>query len=269
MTSDRLEGRWVRLASVQPADLPYMYEVATHPDVAGGMALGGAVPPFEHYQRMAYESVYAQWIVRNRASSRRIGVVVLASMDARNGTAFLSVMADPQMVHQGLVMDGLAVAIDHVFFTLPLRHLYMEMTEDNLRQVSGAIESFAETEGIRREAVYQAGRFQDVHLLAIRRQRWLELAPRGAIELYPSLASSRAPAVGSEVDFLVSLSEALELAQVPAPDDDLWEDLGLDSLDVVRAIVWLEESFRVRFEDDIPELRTVRDLYQLALVAAG
>ena len=46
--------------------------------------------------------------------------------------------------------------------------------------------------------------------------------------------------------------------------DRLWEDLGVESLDVLTIVGALEDRFEVSFEDDeLDTLETVQDLYSL------
>lgn len=46
-------------------------------------------------------------------------------------------------------------------------------------------------------------------------------------------------------------------------ESGLWDDLGLDSLDAVRMIVWVEAVSGASFPPvDLPELYTVSDVYK-------
>lgn len=48
-----------------------------------------------------------------------------------------------------------------------------------------------------------------------------------------------------------------------APEKQIFEDLGLDSLDVVDLVVALQTKFKVKIRDDerIREIRTLEDIY--------
>jgi len=48
------------------------------------------------------------------------------------------------------------------------------------------------------------------------------------------------------------------------PDANLFEDLGLDSLDIVDLIVALQKKFNVNIRNDerIREIRTLKDIYE-------
>ena len=48
------------------------------------------------------------------------------------------------------------------------------------------------------------------------------------------------------------------------PDKNVFEDLGLDSLDVVDLIVALQKKFRVKIRDDkrVREIKVLEDIYK-------
>ena len=47
------------------------------------------------------------------------------------------------------------------------------------------------------------------------------------------------------------------------PDANIFEDLGLDSLDIVDLVVGLQKSFgvRIRDEENVRNIRTLSDIY--------
>ncbi len=55
--------------------------------------------------------------------------------------------------------------------------------------------------------------------------------------------------------------------EIPAekllPEARIFEDLGLDSLDIVDLVVALQKSFKVRIQDDekVRSIRTLQDIY--------
>jgi len=59
-----------------------------------------------------------------------------------------------------------------------------------------------------------------------------------------------------EEDFEIS-------AEKLVPEAQIFEDLGLDSLDIVDLVVALQKSFKVRIQDDeqVRSIRTLQDIY--------
>lgn len=69
-----------------------------------------------------------------------------------------------------------------------------------------------------------------------------------------------------EKKILEVLEEEFELdPEDLVPDANLYEDLGLDSLDAVDMVVALEKAFGVKFrnEEALRQVRTIADLFQL------
>ena len=65
-----------------------------------------------------------------------------------------------------------------------------------------------------------------------------------------------------------SLAEEFELDRAAmSPDAHIYEDLGLDSLDMVDMVVVLEKAFhfKVREETAIREIRTLGEIHQFVL----
>jgi acyl carrier protein len=63
----------------------------------------------------------------------------------------------------------------------------------------------------------------------------------------------------------MSLAEEFELNEdLMSPEADIFEDLGLDSLDMVDLVVVLENSFRIKIieEETIREIRTLGQIHQ-------
>ncbi len=55
------------------------------------------------------------------------------------------------------------------------------------------------------------------------------------------------------------------------PEANIFEDLELDSLDIVDLVVAMQEKFRVRIRDDerVRSIRTLGDVYQFVLMLKG
>jgi acyl carrier protein len=74
----------------------------------------------------------------------------------------------------------------------------------------------------------------------------------------------------NEIIRLIDTSLAEEFELDPAamtPDAHIFEDLGLDSLDMVDMVVVLEKAFqfKIREEEAIREIRTLGDIHQFVL----
>jgi RimJ/RimL family protein N-acetyltransferase len=167
-----LQGRWTRSRPLREDDLRFLYELLTDPVIGASLRYQGATPSFDEFARHAWDGVLAQWTVLRATADTRAGVVVLSSPDFRNGYAYLSVVGHPDVLGNGVMMDGVASVLSHAFATWPFRRLYFEVAEDNFRQFSSGLGAFFVEEGRRSQQVFGNGRYQDVHLLTLTREHW-------------------------------------------------------------------------------------------------
>jgi RimJ/RimL family protein N-acetyltransferase len=172
MSEGRLTGRWTHARPLLPGDLDFLYALLIDPVVGTSLRYQGATPGFEEFARHAWDGVLGQWLVSSSGSGEPLGVVVVASPDFRNGYAFLSVVGRREVVGSGVMLDGVACVLEHIFTCWPFRCLYFDVAEDNLRQFASGLGRFFVEEGCRREQVFMNNRFQDVHLLTLTRESW-------------------------------------------------------------------------------------------------
>lgn len=155
-----------------PSDLPWLYELMLLPATSARLRFQGGTPSYDDFCRHAWDTVLGQWVVIGRTTGRRLGLVVVASPDHRNGYAFLSTAASQPAIGTGMVFEGAGLVIRHVFETWPFRMLYSEVTEAAYAQFRSLGKRLFEVEGIRRAQVFFDGHYQDVHLLTLTRERW-------------------------------------------------------------------------------------------------
>lgn len=80
----------------------------------------------------------------------------------------------------------------------------------------------------------------------------------------------------TEQEIIVAVNEVFEEyfeieSERLLPEAHIFEDLELDSLDVVDLVVAMQEKFKVRIRDDerIRSIRTLRDVYDFVLTLRG
>lgn len=178
--TDVLCGRWTRARPFESDDdLVFVYRMLIDPITGQSFQFAGSTPPFEEYCRVAWQDVLAQWIVEGRDSAQRIAHVALSSPDFMSGFAYLSIVAPVKAHRSPLPLDGCAAVIDYAFDTWSFRKLCLDVIDDDLKQFGKIIDRVATVEGRRTNHLFRRGRFQDVHLLSIERDRWLQqIRPR-------------------------------------------------------------------------------------------
>lgn len=165
-------GRFTRCRIAEAPDAPFLRQLFLNPTVAPRFRWRGQTPSLEEFTRRASEGVLAQWIIEMRDRPAPIGVVIVSDPDFVNGTAFVSILADPLARGFGIMFDGAGAVIDYVFDTWPFRYLYSDVAEESLPQFLSAEGFVFEQDGFRREAMYQSGRYQNMHHLSISADRW-------------------------------------------------------------------------------------------------
>jgi RimJ/RimL family protein N-acetyltransferase len=169
-----LAGRWTRCRPVTSDDLPFVYTLLTDPRTAGRFRWRGQTPSLDEFAQRSRDGVLAQWIVEWDKRSGPLGLVMITEPDFVNSTGFISILADPVARDFGVVLDGAAAVIDHVFDSWPFRYLYADVAEEALPQFSSGEGWVFTHDGFRRKALFLSGRYQDVHHLSISAESWKE-----------------------------------------------------------------------------------------------
>lgn len=188
MTPDpqRWATRRAELKPFEDRDIAYYLELCASLDSGRAFRFGGASIPPPARQSAVWDSVLVHLVGVGRESRRRLGVVSLTSADMRNGTVYLSAIADTSVTGTGRMVEVVALAMEYAFETWPWRKVYLEVPEYNLGSFRSAIGRYFEVEGTLREHVYLDGRYWDAHVLTMTRARWAE---RGE----PLMSRLRAP----------------------------------------------------------------------------
>jgi|ERR1700676_3909190 len=175
----RLELGRIALRPVRPLDYEWLFELETHPLLIHRWRLTGTTPAPDQFQRLLWEKVVAQFLIVEKATNLRVGLVLMYGLDALNGTAQIAMVAHPKFHRTSLAIDGTILFIDYVFASWNLRKLYGESLgfnfgqfarEDNRRM---KVENVFRVEGVLREHSYLGGQFWDKIITAMYRVDWL------------------------------------------------------------------------------------------------
>jgi RimJ/RimL family protein N-acetyltransferase len=169
-TDVRLEGNWVVLRPVVPADYEYLFELSMEQSARGRWRYYGHTPSPEQFNRSLWQDVVAQFCVWSKATGQRVGVCSAYRGDMRNGHIWLAAaFADD---HDGVALEGAVLFVQYLFDAYPLRKIYCEMPEVVEEDVGSAFRRVAQEEGRLTEHHYWMGRYWDWVYLAITRERW-------------------------------------------------------------------------------------------------
>lgn len=173
-------GRLVALRHLTDADMPAVYDLFTSDPEIQDVHLQGAVPSLEAFRAGIWQGVAGHWVICRTSSSAPIGLTTLASVDYRNGYGYLSiVVAGDQREVFGVAGEAMALSIDHVFRTFPLRVLYFDVARPVFeRRFARLAGRYLEIDGVRRNHLFHDGGYVDMYMLSLTRSRWETFGPQ-------------------------------------------------------------------------------------------
>ena len=170
-----ITGERVTLRAITPADYPRMLEFKNDAELE---LLGGGDPPrprtlagmTEFYDKMLNDSKQVTFGIE--ADGVLIGDAGLFRFDQRNGTAELGIgIGDRAYWGRGYGREAVRLLVDYGFQMHNLRKIWLETHGSNERAIrSYSAAGFVE-EGRQREHVWSGGRYEDIVLMAIFRDR--------------------------------------------------------------------------------------------------
>lgn len=171
-------GRNVALRPVVPADYGLLQAAQSDPLLLQQWRFRGTTPSPEQWTSALWGGILAQFIVTSLPTNEPIGLVILYRHNFQDGHAYLGAMTLDAESKNPLMMLGLCVFVEYVFWTWPFRKLFFELPEYNLRQFESAMKVLLKQEGRLEEYTFFGGRYWDEYLLSITRDRWDRKGPR-------------------------------------------------------------------------------------------
>ncbi len=174
-----LEGARTRLRVVEPRDYPWLRQLASSgPNLVRWRDRGQTSRP-EQFVEHLWQGVIAQFVVESRRTAEPLGLVSCFGVDQRNRHAHVAVLFDPDAATGRLWRaEAVLLFVHYVFEVFDLRKLYAEVLELNLPQLTSVVGRYATQEGVLVDHEYFAGRYWDVHLLAIHRDAFARASDR-------------------------------------------------------------------------------------------
>jgi RimJ/RimL family protein N-acetyltransferase len=162
----------VRLRQLEPGDYDFVYRLATDPVVGPRWRCRGTTPSPDELIANLWQDLLAQAVVVTTEDRARRIALVQAYKPSNQGTAFLSVLAEPETIGTGRTLEGITLFVDRQFATFNLRYLYAEMLDPVYRSVASGVGSLFQHYGALPEHEFIDGRYQTLHLIGTSRQQW-------------------------------------------------------------------------------------------------
>lgn len=176
--SPRDSSRRVRLRPIIPNDYEYLYQLSVSPATNYRWRFRGTTPAPEKFAQDLWAGVVAQFMMVGTATGRPIGQVVAYNAQPENGLAYIGVLCDDDALGSGVALEGLGLFITYLFQHWPFRKLYAELPEFSFASVASGLEKVFVEEGLLKDYVFYAERYWDVHIIALSRTSWKDLAGR-------------------------------------------------------------------------------------------
>lgn len=164
-----LRGRRVHLVPLVGPHQGAALDLFLRGDNLNRFRLRGTTPSPEMLGQILWDRVLCQFSVLS--GSVLEGVVTAFEPDMRNRHVHVAVITRPE-APPGAGAEGLALLIDHLFAQFDLRKVYAEVLEPNAAQFTSALGRVVSIEGRLVDHEYMEGRYHDMLVLAISRERW-------------------------------------------------------------------------------------------------
>ncbi len=209
---------------------------------------GRVVSPAAFSERLWSNTLCQMAVRRPLPDGRLLGVVAAYDGNMRNGSAWIAVAISPDRTGTSDAGEALALFLEFVFNNWPVRVLYAQLPSYNESCFSSGLDRYFTKVGCLAKHELLMGELWDHSLVAVTAQQWSRVGTPMARRLRtgPARGMQRAgfeETIRGLADHIGVDAESVDPA---APLDTL----GLDSLQIIEALVWLEDRLGLELEAD-------------------
>ena len=175
-------GDRIRFRAAEKEDIPTFFRWINDEEVAENLLF--ATPISLHEEQQWYE------IMMKKPASEHVLVIEIKhpdkggdyfpigncqfhDIDWRNRSAEVGIMiGEKSFWDQGYGTEVMRLMVDHGFNTLNLHRIWLQVFAKNKRGIRAYEKAGFIHEGIFRQAEYQHGQYQDIHLMSILKEEW-------------------------------------------------------------------------------------------------
>src|SRR5262249_17319959 len=114
------------LIPVTSESTPFLYGLATMPEVGYRWRFRGAFPNVEAFQANLWKGVLTQFVAVHTPSREPAGHLVAYNADLGRGYAYIGAAFTPEYLRTGLPVDAVDLFVRYIFQIWSVRKLYME-----------------------------------------------------------------------------------------------------------------------------------------------
>jgi len=239
-------GRTSFLTPVVPADYQYLHALATSGPTGRTWRLQGQAPSADEFVSFLWDESDMQFTVLSRFDGKPVGLVQAYATDLAARHAKISALFQDSVHRTGLPAEALAMFVEHVFATWPLRKIYFEIADDIRERYESILADQARQEALLEDYLSRGTHTVALGVYSIDRTAWSDLVRPLRVRLATKADSesewsrNQAPPAAMSLDqFLGALGDSGLLADADRLSLDT--ELELDSIDILQVILWVEE----------------------------
>lgn len=159
-------------------DYPWVRALLAAESLASPWRSRAASSDPETFGASLWDRVLTQHLVLESAGGAPIGVLTAYAADFETGTARVAATLDRSVHGEGWPLEAMALFVNHLFRTWPLRKLYAEVLPHVAESFASGIGGIVREEGCLVAHAFVAGTWSDVHVLSLFRSGWESEAPK-------------------------------------------------------------------------------------------
>jgi RimJ/RimL family protein N-acetyltransferase len=182
------QGKLVRFAAPQRSEIDKIVAWWGDSEYLGNLMIGMIMPQtVEEAQRWFDQRVNAEhnwfqppnpnWQIRTLANDNLIGFFALNEVDWKNMSCWVAIgIGDRAYWSRGYGTDAMRIGLRYAFLEMGLNRVQLMVFAFNERAIGSYKKVGFQIEGIRRQAIYRDGKFNDVVHMSMLRPEWEALS---------------------------------------------------------------------------------------------
>jgi RimJ/RimL family protein N-acetyltransferase len=149
-----------------------LYELAATNQIPWSWGSPAETP--DTFRQSFWSGVLAQFEIDDVRDGRSIGLLTGYGANLPHGYCYVSMVLHPDYRLRAWPLEGALLFANYLFVRFNLRHLYAETAATHLEQFRSGIGRFYEVEGRFRNRLVMNGEPEDLYILTVSRDRWLQ-----------------------------------------------------------------------------------------------
>lgn len=169
----------IRVRPAVDGDVGFLWRLLAEDEVSYRWIFRGRQPTPETVRSNLGRADVIPHIVERVSDGKPIGYTVAYDVSHRNGHTHIGTVIDPEHIGSGVGISATILFVDYIFAVFPMRKLYLRSIEYSFAHYRDLVRrDYARIEGVLRDYEYFGGRYWDVYVVALDRDRFMALRDR-------------------------------------------------------------------------------------------